>query len=108
MHKANNIILEIDTTKILIVTVRLVIGDQSVERTVTGEKTRAQQVLSLTDALLGEQGIKLTEITEIKVNPGPGSFTGIRVGVAVAQMLSNLLGIPINSLPPGSLPQVSY
>ena len=36
------------------------------------------------------------DIDELEVNPGPGSFTGTRVGVAIANMLSYALDIKVN------------
>lgn len=39
----------------------------------------------------------VSEITQIQVNPGPGSFTGIRVGVSIAQALAFALQVPINN-----------
>lgn len=44
------------------------------------------------------KGAKLNwELLEgIEVETGPGSFTGIRVGVAVANSLGYSLGIPVN------------
>ena len=38
----------------------------------------------------------IKDITEIEVNLGPGSFTGLRVGGSVANALGWLLGIPVN------------
>lgn len=38
-------------------------------------------------------------ITAIEVNTGPGSFTGTRVGVAVANALGFALDIPVNGSP---------
>ncbi len=35
-------------------------------------------------------------IDEIEVETGPGSFTGLRVGVSVANSLGYSLGIPVN------------
>jgi len=46
--------------------------------------------------ILGDKTIK--DIKEIKINSGPGSFTGLRVGVTVANMLGFLLDIPVNSI----------
>ncbi len=57
---------------------------------------KAQIVLPLIEKLLKKNGIKLSEITEIKVNTGPGSFTGIRVGLSVANALAYALGIKVN------------
>lgn len=57
---------------------------------------KAQIVLPLIEKILKKQHLLLSDLTEIKVNPGPGSFTGIRVGVAVANALAYALQIPVN------------
>lgn len=56
----------------------------------------SQTLLSLIDKILKKNKLKLIDLTEIKVNPGPGSFTGLRVGIAVANSLGWLLKIPVN------------
>ena len=60
---------------------------------------KAQAVLPLTEKLLAEHNLTLKDISEISVNPGPGSFTGLRVGVAIANTLGFLLQIPVNGKP---------
>lgn len=57
---------------------------------------KSQQVLKLINQILKKHKKTLNDITEIKVETGPGSFTGLRVGVAVANALSWALGIPVN------------
>lgn len=57
---------------------------------------KAQVVLSLIDALLKKHSASLQEIEAIEVNTGPGSFTGLRVGISVANALSFALKIPLN------------
>lgn len=57
---------------------------------------KSQIVLPMIEKLLKAKGIKLEDITEIEVNPGPGSFTGLRVGVAIANALGYALKIPVN------------
>ncbi len=42
---------------------------------------------------------KLVDVTSIEVDTGPGSFTGTRVGVAVANALGFALNIPVNGSP---------
>ncbi len=51
--------------------------------------------------LLDKNKISLSEINYLAVDIGPGSFTGLRIGLSLAKALSlpyNLLLLPINSL----------
>lgn len=57
---------------------------------------RSQVVIPMIVKLLEDQGKSLKDITEVEVNPGPGSFTGVRVGVAIANALGFALGVPVN------------
>lgn len=57
---------------------------------------KSQQVLSLIDQILKKNKKSLRDITEIEVETGPGSFTGLRIGVAVANALGWSLKIPVN------------
>ena len=59
-------------------------------------KTSSQTLLPLIDSLIKESGLTLDDISEIKVHSGPGSYTGLRVGVAVANTLGRLLRVPVN------------
>ena len=61
------------------------------------EHRRAQVVLPLLMELLKKHNLTLTDITAVEVNLGPGSFTGVRVGVAIANALSFALNIPVNN-----------
>jgi tRNA threonylcarbamoyladenosine biosynthesis protein TsaB len=60
------------------------------------------------DELLQEHNLKVTDITHIRLETGPGSFTGLRVGAVIAATLSAVLRIPINDLPPGNIPELNY
>ncbi|MCL4397692.1 tRNA (adenosine(37)-N6)-threonylcarbamoyltransferase complex dimerization subunit type 1 TsaB [Patescibacteria group bacterium] len=60
---------------------------------------RSQVVLPMIEELLKEQGKTLKDITVIEINPGPGSFTGLRVGAAIANALGFALGIPVKGTP---------
>ena len=63
---------------------------------VLGERTsRASWVLADADELLREAGVEEADITHLAVGTGPGSFTGIRIGLAAARGLSFSLGIPV-------------
>jgi len=57
----------------------------------------ADEPLIAIDALLKKTKMRLEDIEEIKSHPGPGSFTGLRVGSAVAQALNFALGRKVKS-----------
>lgn len=58
-------------------------------------RTHAEHLLPLIDNILNENNLKPEDINEIKVINGPGSFTGVRLGVTVAKTLAYTLNIPI-------------
>jgi tRNA threonylcarbamoyladenosine biosynthesis protein TsaB len=73
-----------------VATSALVDGDE-----VLGERaSRAQTLLEDVDALLRQAGAHPAEIDRLAVGIGPGSFTGIRIGLAVARGLALSLDIP--------------
>jgi len=63
---------------------------------VLGERTsRAVTVLEDVDALLRQAGAHTRELDGIAVGIGPGSFTGVRIGLATARGLALALGVPV-------------
>lgn len=54
----------------------------------------AERLLPMIDHVLGEAGRNYTDLDRIAVATGPGSFTGVRVGVAAARALALALDIP--------------
>lgn len=57
---------------------------------------KAQALLPFIESALVKESVAINDIAEINVNTGPGSFTGLRVGVAVANTLGWALNIPVN------------
>jgi len=86
-------ILYIDTSDRELITVAL---DKEVFKT-SSKKEKSQRLLPFINKVLKKKKLTLKDLTEIKVNTGPGSFTGLKVGVAVAQALGFSLGILVNS-----------
>lgn len=63
---------------------------------------RMNHLSSLTpmiDQVLKEEGIALKEIEAIAVSEGPGSFTGIRIGVSTARALGQVSGVKLVGVP---------
>jgi tRNA threonylcarbamoyladenosine biosynthesis protein TsaB len=62
---------------------------------VLGERvTRASALLEDVDALLRQAGARQADLDALALGTGPGSFTGIRIGLALARGLALGLGLP--------------
>lgn len=86
-----------------------IIQDDAVvlERRETMAQGQDARLPLLIEGLLGEAGFTLKDLTRIAVVTGPGSFTGIRIGVAFARGLALALKIPavgLTSLEAGAPP----
>jgi tRNA threonylcarbamoyladenosine biosynthesis protein TsaB len=57
--------------------------------------SRAVRVLEDADELLRASGVERSELTGIVVGTGPGSFTGMRLGLAAARGLALALELPV-------------
>lgn len=64
-------------------------------KTIDSPKMQSEKILSCLDAVCKESNILLTDIHVIAVCKGPGSFTGLRVGISLAQALGFAHDIPI-------------
>lgn len=58
-------------------------------------KNHSVRLMPAIDSLMKECNIKPKELTKIVVAKGPGSYTGVRIGVTVAKTLAFTLNIPI-------------
>jgi len=61
--------------------------------------THSEQLLPLIDALLYQARTGLEEVKGIAVAGGPGSFTGLRIGMATAKGLAQGRNIPLIGIP---------
>jgi tRNA threonylcarbamoyladenosine biosynthesis protein TsaB len=55
----------------------------------------ASRLLPLTIETLGAAGVGWPDVTRIAVGIGPGTFTGLRIGIATARALSQARAIPL-------------
>jgi len=55
----------------------------------------SEELLPLVDKLLKKARVNLKEVKKILVAVGPGPFTSLRVGIAVANTFAFALGIPV-------------
>jgi tRNA threonylcarbamoyladenosine biosynthesis protein TsaB len=54
----------------------------------------AEALVPMLERVMGEAGMALTEIDRVAVTTGPGSFTGLRVGIAAARGIALAAGKP--------------
>lgn len=92
-HNTKNMYLCIDTTT----------SEAGITLTGCGRVTidphhASEKILEAIDQLIKKAGIELSDIKGIFVIKGPGSFTGLRVGIAVANQFAHQLKIPITGL----------
>jgi tRNA threonylcarbamoyladenosine biosynthesis protein TsaB len=70
-------------------------GQLVLERATSRPKQSAERLLPMLAELLAEAGWQASSLDRLGVSIGPGSFTGLRVGIACAQGLSLGLAIPL-------------
>lgn len=59
------------------------------------DRGHAEALFPMIEAVLSRAGAAYPDITRIAVCTGPGSFTGVRIGVAAARGLALSLGVPV-------------
>lgn len=74
----------------------LMTGDHIFHQKTIPSQYASSLVYSYLEQLLIETSIHIQDIQSIVVGLGPGSFTGIRIGLSLAQALSYSLKIPLN------------
>ncbi|WP_088044646.1 tRNA (adenosine(37)-N6)-threonylcarbamoyltransferase complex dimerization subunit type 1 TsaB [Bacillus sp. EAC] len=88
-------VLAIDTST-NVMGVSLSKDDSIIGETITFiNKNHSVRLMPAIDLLMKECNVKPKELTKIVVAKGPGSYTGVRIGVTVAKTLAYTLNIPI-------------
>lgn len=101
-------VLVLDTADNKKITVGLIInGKEDIQtKEITSNKT--QIILPMIDEILKKHALELKDLSEIKINAGPGSFTGLRIGFAIANAMSFVLKIPVNGKKVGEIISPTY
>ena len=60
-----------------------------------GRRTLSRRLMGEIDSLLTRNGLTLPNLSALAVGLGPGSFTGVRVGVTTAKTLAQVTGKPL-------------
>jgi tRNA threonylcarbamoyladenosine biosynthesis protein TsaB len=70
-------------------------ADMPLEHTISGARRHAAELLPAIELLLRRASATLDGVSGIALSDGPGSFTGLRVGAAVAKALVQARGLPL-------------
>ena len=84
--------LAIDTTAAVATAALFRDGTLIAEREADAGKKHAETLLPLIDDLLEENGVTIDQIGLFAVDIGPGSFTGVRIGVSLVNALAFATG----------------
>lgn len=62
------------------------------------KRQHSEKLLPLMDEIFEILGIKAEALTGVAVSVGPGSFTGLRIGITAAKMLGRIFSIPVKGI----------
>lgn len=62
------------------------------------KKNHSVRVMPAIQTIMNECGVKPADLTKIVVAKGPGSYTGVRIGVTIAKTLAWTLKIPLTGV----------
>lgn len=69
------------------------------EYTLNHKKTHSEKLMPLIETLMKELELKIQDIDVIAISGGPGSYTGLRIGAAIAKSMAYAANIPIVNVP---------
>ncbi len=92
-----NVLLADTSTQIL--SIALLTETSYEERLVNGNFSHSEDLLPEIEALIKRAGITLSDLELLIVTKGPGSFTGLRIGMASMKGIASALSIPLVSVP---------
>ena len=90
-------ILAIDTSS-SVCSVAILEDDKLIDKNeIDDGKTHSENLMPLLDEVLKRNSIDIKDINMIACTVGPGSFTGIRIGVTAANTMADMLNVEVKS-----------
>lgn len=102
---ATEVMLAIETST-TICSVALWDGQRQFERVDEKPRSHSQRLLPMVDAVLQASNLSLSGVDKVICSRGPGSFTGVRIGIGVAKGLAYGHNLPI--IPVSPLQAIAY
>jgi tRNA threonylcarbamoyladenosine biosynthesis protein TsaB len=93
--------IEVSTRISSVALLDLVTGEELAEVSLAADWESSVTLIPAMESLLSQKGVGAQDLAAVAVSIGPGSFTGIRVGIATAEGLclpSNLLAFGVSTL----------
>lgn len=107
MKQFSNIIY-VDTRDSKKVIARLEKGGKKFECVSASQDNHPGSIVNLIEDVLKKGGVKASDIDEINVEEGPGSYTGLKVGASVSNALSFALNKKVNGNEIGKIIEPKY
>jgi tRNA threonylcarbamoyladenosine biosynthesis protein TsaB len=95
----NKPILAIETSESLCSTAVYFTDERYFQSTIKDRHSHAEKLMDSVEYSLKISGIEMGELGTIAVSAGPGSFTGLRIGMSAAKGLALGAGLPIIAVP---------
>lgn len=92
-------ILAIETSEKLCSAAIMLTENDFIEFNIQRKNIHSEKLMEMISTLFRESGIELNNIAHIAVSIGPGSFTGLRIGLSVAKGLAFGKDLPIVPVP---------
>lgn len=89
------ILLAVDTSSALATAALFLDGACLLELEADGTKKHAETIAPLVDELLAKTGVAMEQVDRFAVDVGPGSFTGVRIGVSLVNAMAFALRKPV-------------
>ena len=86
-------------------------GLVSAELSTVNNQTHSKHLMNMIDTVCGMSGVKIADMNGFAVTVGPGSFTGLRIGISTVKGLARSLDKPVvgvsslDAALPGNVPR---